>query len=341
MNWSLRPAHQFETFSAKWDRINNAGPASPLLDSRFIAPLLEMFGSGQELLAFNGDPEQAHTVAILSPSNRRAVWSTFQPSQAPLGAWVTQDGSAIKCHVSELLRTLPGVPLVLGVTQQDPALIPRPANQNRVETIDYIRTARITVSGSFDEYWTRRGKNLRQNLRRQRNRLEKDGVVTRLDWITSPGDMASAVADYGRIESGGWKEAGGTAIHPQNAQGQFYTNMLESFARTAEALVIRYRYDDTIAAMDLCIVSRGALIILKTTYDERFSKTSPAMLMREEAFRRIFEEGLVQVIEFYGKVMDWHTRWTDEIRTMYHINCYRWGILARLRSIGKLGRAER
>ncbi len=53
------------------------------------------------------------------------------------------------------------------------------------------------------------------------------------------------------------------------------------------------------------------------------------MLMRQEAFRRIFADTRVRRIEFYGKVMDWHTKWTREIRTMYHLNCYRYSFLAR------------
>jgi hypothetical protein len=32
-------------------------------------------------------------------------------------------------------------------------------------------------------------------------------------------------------------------------------------------------------------------------------------------------------------VMEWHTRWTDEIRTMYHLNGYRWPVLGRLHAL--------
>jgi hypothetical protein len=28
--------------------------------------------------------------------------------------------------------------------------------------------------------------------------------------------------------------------------------------------------------------------------------------------------------------MEWHLRWTDEVRTMYHVNYYRWPGLRRL-----------
>jgi hypothetical protein len=35
-------------------------------------------------------------------------------------------------------------------------------------------------------------------------------------------------------------------------------------------------------------------------------------------------------LEFYGKVMEWHRRWSDEVRTLYHVNSYRWSGLRRL-----------
>jgi hypothetical protein len=55
--------------------------------------------------------------------------------------------------------------------------------------------------------------------------------------------------------------------------------------------------------------------------------------MHEEAFRGLFAEQSVRRIEFFGKLMDWHTRWTGEVRTLYHVNYYRSSLLAKLRNI--------
>jgi len=60
---------------------------------------------------------------------------------------------------------------------------------------------------------------------------------------------------------------------------------------------------------------------------------SPTLLMREEACRSLFEGGRFKRLEFYGRVMEWHTRWTEEVRTMYHVNYYRWPGLARLHAL--------
>ncbi len=59
----------------------------------------------------------------------------------------------------------------------------------------------------------------------------------------------------------------------------------------------------------------------------------PAFLMREDAFRGLFAAGRIKRIEFFGKLMEWHTRWTDNARTLYHVNYFRWGWLRRAREV--------
>ena len=325
MKWKLYPIDEFERHRDAWQRLNREA----LLEADFILPALKVFGSGNELLAVYGDEPCA--MAILVPKGR-AGWETFQPTQAPIGAWLQKDGMDLQQLLSSLLKSLPGFPLIFGLTQQDPDLLPRPSEEPDLKTLDYIDTARITVAGSFDEYWQLRGKNLRHNMKKQRNNLEKLGIVTRLEQVTTPEGVAQAIADYGRIESASWKAEGGTAIHPDNDQGRFYREMLEAFCQRGAGRIYRYWYNDCIAAMDLCIEGNGSIIILKTTYDESVSHgTSPAFLMRQDSFRQIFDEGRLKRIEFYGKLMEWHTKWSEEVRTMYHVNCFRWSILPSLR----------
>jgi CelD/BcsL family acetyltransferase involved in cellulose biosynthesis len=242
-------------------------------------------------------------------------------------------GQEVEPLLSSLARGLPGMALIVGVTQQDPDCVPRPADTPRLQTLDYIRTARIAVSGSFDEYWSLRGKNLRHNMKRQRAKLAQDGIAARLEVLTRAEDVASAIVDYGRLESSGWKVAGGTAISADNPQGRFYRDMLEAFCRAGRGRIYRYRFGDRVVAVDLCIEGGGALVILKTTYDESVKTLSPAFLMRQEAFRGLFDEGRTKRIEFYGRVMEWHTRWSEDVRTMYHATWCRWPLLSRLRRV--------
>jgi hypothetical protein len=222
---------------------------------------------------------------------------------------------------------------MLGLSQLDPLFGDRPKDGGHWQTLDYIETPWVEVSGSFEDYWAARGKNLRTNMRKQRAKLEAEGTPPRLEVLTSPADVAQGLADYGRLESAGWKAADGTAIHPDNAQGRFYRAMLEAFCRGGAGSIYRYSFGGKVVAVDLCVASTETLVVLKTTYDESYKTLSPSSLMREDALRGVFAGGRIRRIEFYGRLMEWHTRWTDKKRVLYHANYHRWPFLSRLRSL--------
>ena len=329
MSWTIVPARRFPEFAARWQVLHAQGSASPLLAAEFAGALLEHFASGRELLALHGSPERPDALALLAPAGA-GRWQTFQPAQAPLGMWLPHPDADSAALAHTLLARLPGIGLVLGLTQCDPELQPRPSDGARIRTLDYIDTARISIEGPFDAYWQQRGKNLRANLKKQRARLERDGVSATLEVLRDPAQMAGAVADYARLESAGWKAGGGTAVGAADAQGRFYRALLEAFCRRDAGAVYRYRFDGRTVAVDLCVEGPDSIVVLKTTYDEALAQSlslSPALLMRELACRQLFDERSLRRIEFYGKVMDWHLRWTDEVRTLYHLNIYRWPVL--------------
>jgi hypothetical protein len=124
----------------------------------------------------------------------------------------------------------------------------------------------------------------------------------------------------------------GTAIHPDNAQGRFYRAVLEGFCAAGRGRIERYWFGERVVSMDLCIDNGPLVVVLKTAYDESFGQFSPSSLMRHDEFRRWWSEGQCRRIEFYGKTMEWHTRWTGNERQLYHATGLRWPWVAALRS---------
>ena len=336
MSWTLTPARAFARHAHEWSQLHASlrpQQASALLAAGFVAPLVDQFGRGDELLACLRQGDTVRAMTIVAPG-RRGAWSTFQPAQAPVGLWLQEEGLDTAAAARSLLGALPGFPLLLGLTQMDPFLVPRPADGPWTRSLDYIDTARVTLAGSFADYWNARGKNLRGNLKKQRARLEREGVATRMLVERAPAAMAQAVADYGRLETAGWKGSEGTAVGSENAQGRYYRAMLDGMAERSAASVYRYYFGEQLVAMDLCVEDGDSIVVLKTAYDESVpSNLSPTLLMREEATRSLFEEGRFRRLEFYGRVMEWHTRWTEEVRTLYHVNYYRWPGLGRLHAL--------
>ncbi len=319
MAWRILPCSSFENFRSDWDRINEAGSNSPVLNSAFVTCSLEAFGAvGKKLAIYEQDGETA-AMGIFE-KRKFGVWDTFQPSQAPLGLWVTSSAISSEELLKSLTKALPGIVLQLGLTQQDPDICPRPETKARISTLDYIDTAKVTTTGTFEGYWAARGKNLRHNMKRQRNRLNKEEISISLDIITTPEAVQDAIVAYGALESSGWKSSEGTAIHAENSQGKFYISLLEDFCSRDKGIICQYRYNSKLVATDLCIEQNGIFVILKTTYDENIRTSSPAFLMRKEMFEKLFADQEIRGIEFYGKVMEWHTKWSDQVRGLYHLN---------------------
>lgn len=329
MTWTLHPASALATLAPQWDALQRRSTNTLFLESAFVLPLLEVFGAGDERLAVWQDGPAWKAACLLRPLGK-GRWESFQPSQLPLGPWICTADTALDGALQALLRALPGLALGVGLTQLDPRLHPRPADGAAMRSLDYVSSSWLEIAGDFDSYWEARGKNLRQNTRKQRNKLQADGVSAQLACSTEAADVAAAIADYGVLESAGWKAGTGTAIHPDNAQGRFYRLMLENFCRLGRGRIYRYRFDDKVVAMDLCIDNGELVVVLKTAYDESHRQISPSTLMRQDQFRAWWEAGRYRRIEFYGKTLEWHTRWTENSRMLYHATAYRWAWVRRL-----------
>ncbi len=51
MKWSVRPLAEFSKLCPEWQEINAAAWDTPLLQPRFVTPLIDEFATGEELLA--------------------------------------------------------------------------------------------------------------------------------------------------------------------------------------------------------------------------------------------------------------------------------------------------
>lgn len=339
INWSLQGANRFADAASLWDGLNARCANLPFLDSGFIGPLLEVFGDGNELLAIGSEGGRPVAAAIVARAGL-GRWALFQPSQMPLGPLLLIPQLAVDAVGAGLLKVLPGTSLALGLTQLDPVANTRPGTSEKFSTLDYIQTAWVDIAGEFDDYWMVRGKNLRQNMKKQRNKLAAEGVEVSLDVIRDAASVGEAIRQYGILETASWKSGEGTAVSLDNDQGRFYKGMLEHFCEAGSGVIYRYRFGEQVAAMDLCIESDETLVILKTAYDGSNKSLSPAFLMREAQFQRLFAEKKILRVEFFGKIMEWHTRWTDHSRTLYHANVFRYAWLPKLLALRSRARSK-
>jgi len=333
--WHFQTAlESFPRFRERWDALNAQRSGHILLDSAYVDCLLRHFGASDVLLGVQeGDPGGI----VLVRKKSAAIWETFQPSQAPIGLVIPGRTNDVASTFGSLLQSLPGYALQMSILHQDPSYVPFNAGQttNQLDKLDYIQTAQIPLQGTFEEYWGSREGRLRKNNDRLRRRMAEKGLRLEFVEITEPPEIAAAIAEYGRLEAKGWKAKEGTAVAPDNVQGKFYRELLETFCARREGIVYQLRIDGTVVASDICLFRNDMLVLLKTAYDEEWSVYSPAFLMREDIVRSLYSRGTVKKFEFYGPLMDYQLRWTSEIRTLYHLTCYRHPWVKSLRKLAK------
>jgi len=334
MKWTRIAASQMAQdvhLQADWDRLNQQRGDLPFMGSAATLAALEIFGQGREqLLVGRDDGGAAQAMLILEPAGSLR-WQTFQPSQQPLGAWVAAAGLAPTTLAHDLLGSgRLGLGLSLSLTQIDPLHAPRAEDDGRNRHDGYIDTAWVDIAGTFDDYWAARGKNLRQNMKKQRNKLQAEGIAVEMRSFEAAADMVGVIQRYGEMEGRSWKAQNGTAITPANEQGRFYTRLLSEAAARGEAVVYELLFDGKTVASNLCLRRGTTLVMLKTTYDEALQSYSAAFLLHQDLVQQLFEQQRIQRLEYYGKVMEWHTRWTENKRELYHLTSFRWGWLKAL-----------
>jgi hypothetical protein len=325
MKWKLvRARTAFEAHRALWDDLNRRTSDTVLLDSRFVAPLLQYFGSGDIYLAVHEDPSQP--ALALVERTRVGAWHTFQPSQSPLGLILMAEPRNAAALMGSLVRSLPGLVLECSVLQQDPSTSAFSSVQESgsIAIQKYIDTAKITVQGTFQEYWSSRDRGVVEDVTRKIRRLDRDGIRLDLHVVRDPALIGEAIREYGRLESTGWKGKAGTAVEGDNDQGLFYRDALIAFCQDGHGAIYQLQFDGKTVASKITVHRNGTMVFLKTAYDEVYRSHYPGYLLQYKLLESIYDEGAIRSVEFYGRVRaGWTDRWSNEVRSMFHVTFYR------------------
>lgn len=322
--WSLYPAKEyFNLFQPEWDNLNaELFKSHPLFDSHFVDPLIRHFAGENTFIALYREKKRIEGMTLVK-HRPPGIWSTFLPSQQQVAPVLFSPDVYLRIH--ELFSILPGLSLSLEWLCQDPLYSPCFICVPRLgrETNRHVTTTSISLDEMFSDYWGRRSKNLRRNVKRYFHRLEKDCKPTNLKVITNPTMLADALAVYGDIESSGWKGETDTAIHSNNLQGKFYLDILKGFGSKGKAYVYQLFIKDELVASRLCIANNFMLIVLKTTYSENCAKYAPGWLLLHLMLEREFERQQFNTIEFYTNASPEQLRWATQTRNIEHITIYR------------------
>ncbi len=322
MTWSLLPIRgDLGPFKPIWDALNaELCGANPYFDSGFIEPLLEHFASGRECLCVHTEAGEVDALLIAAPA-RGGKWSLFVPHQAQIAPIMARRPEVLK----SLMPVMPGWVLGMDMLYQDPQASPLAGQGSVLPCVcsPHAHTMGIHIDDAFTDYWSGRSGKLRNNVARRLRRIKDAGIRLRLERLAAPDEMQSAVARFGEMESKGWKGVAGTAVHPENAQGRFYADVMARFALKGMATVYQLYFNDELVAMQLCIASKAMLVLLKTTYDESQAAYSPGRLLLYALLEEEFSRKAVHDVEFYTNADQDQLAWATHDRWISHYMMFR------------------
>lgn len=324
MSWRMYPlAGGLGEWASRWDELNQSlYGGHPLFDSRFTSALLRHFGRGHECLAVHHDGDRWNGMLILSPY-RKGWYITFRPSQAQVCPVLVEHADLLHTIFRDLGIGIQALDLLC----QDPVYTPF-ASLNRVDsaliaTMSHAVTMNVRLSGGFDSYWDTRPRNLRRNMRRYQNRIEREATTEQLSQTDRIDEMGKALARYSELEQAGWKKEAGTAIEIDGPQGYFYAEVLREFAKTDQAAVYEHVVDDKVIASRLLVWNVDQIIVLKTAYHEAFAKFAPGRRLLYLILEREFELSAGKSLEFYTNATVDQLSWATDTREIRHVTVYR------------------
>ncbi|HZX29999.1 MAG TPA: GNAT family N-acetyltransferase [Rhodocyclaceae bacterium] len=321
LHWRIQPLpRSLAGHADPWDELNRRITAGhPLLDSRYLDPLLRHFGDGSEHLCLLERNGKAQGACILKPA-KAGIWTSFFPPLATLGPAILAESR----HLSRLAADLPGLAARVDFLGQDPDFSPpfdawpMPCHRH-----GHALTIRIVLDGTFDAYWEKRSKKLRETMRGRDNRVAKAGLASRLVRLDRPEDLPAALERFAELEWSGWKGREGSAIGRGNAPGLFYRNMLENFAWTGNAMVYELWLGEHLAASQLAISGRHMIVAMKIAYDEALAAFSPGRLLLRDFIRDCFARHPGATLEGYTNAPPDLLAWATHERWIEHICLYR------------------
>ncbi len=128
----------------------------------------------------------------------------------------------------------------------------------------------IRLTGTFDEFWHMRGKDLRRNVRRYGLRATEEGAVE-FEVVKKPDtDLLRSVIE---LHAARWQARGEPGMIALNHAAEFLCDVSRQFARAGLLRIFQVRFRKQAAAVNLAFLFRNAIFGYMSAFDpehERF-----------------------------------------------------------------------
>jgi len=313
----------FDALGDEWDALA-ARAGTPFLLRAWLTAWCEAFGAHDVMVATVREPDDRLAAAAVLCERRGALGT---PSNEHSGDWdavavddaarrMLWEGIAALGHRQLRLAWLRGDSRATSIAGEALA-------SAGYHTLLTPQTASpyLEFPATWQELLARRSANLRQQWRRRRGALERQGLLA-LRVTTGGDDLERDLDTFIALESSGWKGRQASAVSSDPRTLRLY----RSFARGAAARGLLRLYllelDGRALAGDLGCAVGGVGFLIKTGFDDAQAHLAPGLVLRGEVLRACIDERLVGY-DFLGGPDAYKVRWTDDVRPRVAMQGYR------------------
>jgi CelD/BcsL family acetyltransferase involved in cellulose biosynthesis len=216
-----------------------------------------------------------------------------------------------------------GTPLSLGRLRADAPEVHALQQAGRGKTFltPAMGSPFIPINTTWDEFETGMSSDCRNEVRRKKKLLDKQGKLTFEIIPPHPDTMHLYLEDFMRVEAAGWKGKERTALLFDERRRNFFDRYGKAAARRGILRMCILRIDDTAIAAAIAVEDYNRFWLLKVGYDEEWRRFAPGILLLHETIRYAFDHGL-ESYEFLGDEAPWIRRWTKQSHAYVRARVY-------------------
>ena len=273
----------------EWDDLATRSEVSPFLRPGWIEAWWRAFGTGPlAIIALRRDRE---LVGVLPLQRMRGRLSSPTNFHTPEFGLVAADGRAGDELAGALFaRAGRRVSLsFLDSERSDEHRLRTEAERHGYRVLERSRfpSPYLAIDGDWAGYERNLSKNLRNDVRRRRRRLEEAGAVE-VD-VSRGEERLDELLDEGfAVEGSGWKNERGTAIVSGEETRHFYRDVARWAASRQLLRLCFLRLDGRAIAFHYNVEDRGRVYHLKGGYDPACERFSPGKVLHYALVERAF-----------------------------------------------------
>ncbi len=192
----------------------------------------------------------------------------------------------------------------------------------------------IELDDGYDAMLSRLDSRTRNGVRRLLKKISKQHRLE-LETVVAASEMEGAFERFLGVDDRSWKKVGGNSLRGDARERESLRSSMAHMSREDRAVVQFLRADGADIAAQLCAVVDSQLLVIKTSYDDRWSSFGPGKLLLDESMRTWCPRNSIQGLNLVTGLR-WHQQWAPrriQTQSLWLFALHMRGKFARVRDV--------